>query len=181
MKKLLSTLLMAILLCGCFALGASAARYTPIVVDDDPTTLEDMARYDAMRDKIREFHIANNITDKYLYYLATTSTYEYTQYGREINGKCDAAILKANNEYDATQDYKAFNAAVLEAYRQLYVAEFDGYRIYLNVSVPDEIWIFYGEDPAAHVSPAPQAWWRKLPAFLQWILRYILFGWLWMK
>ena len=41
----------------------------------------------------------------------------------------------------------------------------DGKNIYFG---------FNGEEP-------PLKWWQKLPAWLQWILRYILFGWAWMK
>jgi len=29
--------------------------------------------------------------------------------------------------------------------------------------------------------PIELRWWEKLPAWLQWILRYICFGWIWMK
>ena len=33
----------------------------------------------------------------------------------------------------------------------------------------------------AKLQPAAQKWWQKLPAWVQWILRYLCFGWLWMK
>ena len=179
MKKIWSILLalcVAAGICVCGTVGANAAtQSTPIIIDDDPSTLADMARYEEMAQKRREFHLAKNITDKYLAYLARnpSPSNKYTQYGREINGKCNEALLAADNKYELTQDYKAFNAAVLEAWRQLHVAEFDGYRIYLKVAVPDEIWVFYGEDPAAHVSQGPSG-------LLYWILRYLFFGWIWM-
>ena len=29
--------------------------------------------------------------------------------------------------------------------------------------------------------PVPLKWWQNLPAWLQWILRILLFGWIWMR
>jgi hypothetical protein len=30
-------------------------------------------------------------------------------------------------------------------------------------------------------SAGTELWWAKLPGFVQWILRWLCFGWLWMK
>jgi len=41
-----------------------------------------------------------------------------------------------------------------------------------------------GSTPPPNNTPATtpaQTWWQKAPAWIQWILRYVCFGWLWMK
>jgi len=42
----------------------------------------------------------------------------------------------------------------------------------------DTEWAIYGHMMTAAIEPPC---WEKLPAWLQWILRYIFFGWIWMK
>ena len=42
----------------------------------------------------------------------------------------------------------------------------------------DVDWAIFEHYFTAAIEPR---WWEKLPAWLQWILRYICFGWIWMK
>ena len=37
------------------------------------------------------------------------------------------------------------------------------------------------EDNNPAQPPAQQAWWEKLPSFVQWLLRIFLFGFIWMR
>jgi len=32
-----------------------------------------------------------------------------------------------------------------------------------------------------HIDEPPLKWWQKQPNWIQWLLRYICFGWIWMK
>ena len=37
------------------------------------------------------------------------------------------------------------------------------------------------EDKIEYTTTTPEPWWNNLPTFVQWLLRYILFGWIWMR
>ena len=45
----------------------------------------------------------------------------------------------------------------------------------VHIKAGEKYWTAYDSGP-----PVPSKWWQKAPKWVQWIFRYIFFGWIWM-
>jgi len=135
-----------------------------------------------------------------LYYIGrTNSQIEAT------DGTARPVILDAPLAQQLQQYFNAIGTAnthgiyVRDLYGEFLVVEFDFYLaaghwkgIMFSTDVEfqgewdasvrlDTDWVIYEYDMGPPIGPPEPRWWEKLPNWLQGILRYVFFGWIWMK
>ena len=162
MKKVLSILLIMCLLAGAGAVSVLADVYVCTLALNTPRTISD------------EDRLYSDFGD-WIYFRHKPSA--SGTYAVRVEGNFDSLeFVLGNSLMNATTEVFDGLSGSWSGNYSMTAEEY--FRFLIKCETDDHFTVTITE--AGQTTPESK-WWETLPNFLQWILRYILFGWLWMN
>ena len=159
MKKLLAVFLAVLVLGGVFAVGASA-----ITKEEYDAAAAEMAQ------AYKNWTDANDVTGK----AEALEGDQKTQYMKRC-AEISVQLAVVGSEAVRAENWDA----ALDAYQVFYTHYIRLYCTTFQITVPDSLWEKVGGEPGTNPNSETKS--SFFAAVWQFILRWILLGWLWMK
>ena len=135
----------------------------------DTMTLEIEKNKKILKEKLEYYDISAELVAKDLY---TVGVKEIKTIRIDVHEKGDEEFGVGG----------AFKYLIVDSANQSYYVQTNGFGGYLEVQKdgPNGEYLI-APRIFVHIDEPPLKWWQKQPNWIQWLLRYICFGWIWMK